>query len=185
MHKIRYMLHLPMLIIQLTGLPGSGKSTLAEKVKPLVEAQSLATAIIDGDAYRKTLCKDLGFSKEDRSENIRRLGKAAFEMSGIVDVAIIAAINPFESIRSELKDTYGAKTVWLKCDLEILKQRDPKGLYKRALLNDDHPEKIFNLTGVDDPYEIPSSPELIIDTGLEVVDDSVRQLFDFIVLHTP
>src|SRR5688572_24134009 len=99
------------MIIQLTGLSGAGKSTLAEGVKSLLEKQSLKIEIIDGDVYRKTLCKDLGFSKEDRIENIRRLGKAAWSFKEQADIIMIAAINPFEAIRNELKEKYGAKTV--------------------------------------------------------------------------
>src|SRR5688572_17276822 len=138
------------MIIQLTGLSGAGKTTLVEGVKSLLEKQSLNAVIIDGDAYRKTLCKDLGFSKEDRMENVRRLGKAAWSFKDQADIIMIAAINPFEAIRNELTNKYGAKTVWIKCDLPVLIKRDTKGLYRRALLHDDHRDKIFNLTGVND-----------------------------------
>ena len=169
-----------MLIIQLTGLSGAGKSTLAEKVKPLLEERSCRTEIIDGDAYRKTINKDLGFSKEDRMENIRRLGKAAKDFEGSKDVIIIAAINPFESVRNELKEIYNAKTVWINCDINTLLKRDPKGLYHRAFLPDEHPDKLYNLSGVNDPYEPPAKPDHVIDTGIETVDDSVKKLFLFI-----
>ncbi|MBV7528530.1 adenylyl-sulfate kinase [Chitinophaga sp. sic0106] len=169
------------MIIQLTGLSGAGKSTLAEGVKTLLENHSLKVAIIDGDVYRKTLCKDLGFSKEDRMENIRRLGKAAWELKAAADIILIAAINPFEAIRKELKDNYDAKTVWIKCDIPVLTTRDTKGLYKRALLNDDHPDKVFNLTGINDTYEPPVSPDLVIDTSTEVVEQSIQNFFEFLI----
>ena len=172
-----------MLMIQLTGLSGAGKTTLAEKVKQLLEAQELKTEIIDGDIYRKTISKDLGFSKEDRCENIRRLGKAAHSFTGSRDVVIIAAINPFEQMRNELKERYSAKTVWIKCDMAVLLKRDTKGLYKRAALPDDHPEKIFNLTGVNDVYEEPSSPDLVVDTGEETIEQSTEKLYQFILKH--
>lgn len=172
-----------MLMIQLTGLSGAGKTTLAEKVKQLLEAKELKTEIIDGDIYRKTICKDLGFSKEDRCENIRRLGKAAHSFAGMRDIVIIAAINPFEQIRKELKEKYSAKTVWIKCDMPVLLTRDTKGLYKRAALPDDHPEKIFNLTGVNDVYEEPLSADLAIDTGNETIEQSSQKLYDFIFKH--
>ena len=170
-------------MIQLTGLSGAGKTTLAEKVKQLLEAKELKTEIIDGDVYRKTICKDLGFSKDDRCENIRRLGKAAHSFTGMTDVVIIAAINPFEEIRKELKEKYSAKTVWIKCDLPVLLARDTKGLYKRAALPDDHPEKIFNLTGVNDVYEEPLSADLVIDTGNETIERSSQKLYDFVFKH--
>jgi adenylylsulfate kinase len=169
------------MIIQLTGLSGAGKSTLAEGVKSLLEKQSLKIEIIDGDVYRKTLCKDLGFSKEDRIENIRRLGKAAWSFKEQADIIMIAAINPFEAIRNELKEKYGAKTVWIKCDIPVLITRDTKGLYRRALLHDDHPDKIFNLTGVNDTYEIPSSPDLVIDTNSETTSQSVQKFYEFLI----
>ena len=169
------------MIIQLTGLSGAGKTTLVEGVKSLLEKQLFNTVIIDGDAYRKTICKDLGFSKEDRMENIRRLGKAAWSYKEEADIIMIAAINPFEEIRNELREKYGTKTVWIKCDLPVLIERDTKGLYRRALLHDDHPEKIFNLTGVNDTYEIPATPDLVIDTSRETAAQSVQKFYEFLL----
>jgi len=169
------------MIIQLTGLSGAGKTTLAEGAKSLLEKQSLKVEIIDGDVYRKTLCKDLGFSMEDRMENIRRLGQAAFSFKDQADIIVIAAINPFEAIRNELKEKYGAKTVWIKCNIPVLIERDTKGLYKRAMLHDDHPDKIFNLTGVNDIYEIPPEPDLIIDTSRETAAQSVQKFQEFLL----
>ncbi len=172
------------MIIQLTGLSGAGKTTLATGAKSLLEKHNLAIAIIDGDVYRKTLCKDLGFSQEDRIENIRRLGKAAWTFKDRADIILIAAINPFEVIRKELKEMYGAKTVWIKCDMAVLIKRDPKELYKRALLRDDHPDKIYNLTGVNDIYENPTEPDLVIDTSIETPARSIQQLYEFILSRT-
>jgi adenylylsulfate kinase-like enzyme len=95
---------------------------------------------------------------------------------------MIAAINPFEAIRNELKEHYAAKTVWIKCDMPVLINRDTKGLYKRALLHDDHPDKLFNLTGVNDTYEPPLSPDLVIDTSIETAAQSVKKFYDFLIL---
>jgi adenylyl-sulfate kinase len=169
------------MIIQLTGLSGAGKTTLAEGVKPLLQKHSLKLEIVDGDDYRKTLCKDLGFSKEDRMENIRRLGQVAYSFKDQADIIMIAAINPFEATRNELKEKYGTKTVWIKCSIPILIERDTKGLYKRALLHDDHPDKIHNLTGVNDTYEIPCSPDLVIDTSIESATQSVLKFYEFLL----
>lgn len=181
MRQTGYPLHLLMLLVQLTGLSGAGKTTLAENVRLSLEEQGLKAVVLDGDAYRKTLCSDLGFSREDRCENIRRLGKAAHGYVVNGHIAIIAAINPFEEVRRELQEKYDAQTVWIKCDLGILLQRDTKGLYKRALLPDDDPAKIFNLTGINDVYELPLAADLIIDTGNEMPEQSASALFQFIL----
>jgi adenylylsulfate kinase len=171
-----------MLFIQLTGLSGSGKSTIANGVKELLETNGLRVEVIDGDIYRKKLCPDLGFSKEDRHENIRRLGFVSnkFALNGII--SILAAINPYNEIRKELSD-FGphVKTVWIDCDLDLLIKRDTKQLYKKALLPDGHPDKINNLSGVNDPYEPPANPHLIINTGMETVETSIEKLFDYIM----
>ncbi len=169
------------MIIQLTGLSGAGKTTLAEGAKYLLEKNPLKVVIIDGDVYRKTLCKDLGFSKEDRMENIRRLGIAAFSFKDQADIIMIAAINPFEETRNELKEKYGSKTVWIKCNIPVLIERDTKGLYKRAFLHDDHPDKLFNLTGVNDTYETPASPDLVIDTSSETPAQCIQQFYEFLI----
>jgi adenylylsulfate kinase len=169
------------MIIQLTGLSGAGKTTLAAGAKSLLEKHALTTEIIDGDVYRKTLCKDLGFTREDRIENIRRLGNVAWSFKDRVDIILIAAINPFEEIRNELKEKYSAKTAWIKCEMDVLFNRDPKQLYRRALLHDGHPDKIFNLTGVNDTYEIPAAPDLVIDTSSETPVQSVQKLYEFIL----
>jgi adenylylsulfate kinase len=172
-----------MLIIQLTGLSGSGKTTLSDHVKKRLESLALRVEIIDGDKYRKTLCSDLGFSKEDRCENIRRLGRAAYSFKGSCDVVIIAAINPFEWVRNELKLNYGIKTVWINCDLDVLIKRDTKGLYKRALLPEEHPDKLNNLTGMNDNYDLPLDHDLVINTHTATTEQSGSLLYNFILHH--
>ena len=171
-----------MLLIQLTGLSGSGKSTIAKGVKKLLEQQLHRVEIIDGDIYRKILCPDLGYSKEDRNENIRRLGFVANLLAIHGVVAILATINPYEDIRNELKG-YGpyVKTVWINCEIETLIKRDTKQLYKKAMLPDNHPDKIHNLTGVNDPYEPPLDPDLVINTHLESEKESIEMLCSFIL----
>lgn len=169
-----------MFIIQMTGLSGAGKSTLASSIKRHLAAKDIPAEVIDSDVYRKTLCKDLGFSSADRRENIRRLAKVAdsYRQKGIL--AIIAAINPFEDVRTELCESWGAKTIWIRCGLHQLIQRDTKGLYKKAFLPDSHPEKIRNLTGVNDLYEIPLSADLIIDTDESDIELSAKQLLTYV-----
>jgi adenylylsulfate kinase len=170
-----------MFVIQLTGMSGAGKTTIATGVKSRFTGEEISLEVLDGDVYRKTLCKDLGFSKEDRCENIRRLGAAAYSFARQKRIAIIAAINPFETIRDELKLKYGAKLVWIDCDLHTVIKRDTKGLYKRALLQGNEEGKIYNLSGVNDTYDIPQNPDLIIRTHLESVEESINKLYRFIV----
>jgi adenylylsulfate kinase len=171
-----------MLFVQLTGLSGSGKSTIAEAVRKLLHQKEYLVEVIDGDIYRKKLCTDLGFSKKDRHENIRRLGFVANLLARNKIITILAAINPYESIRNELTD-YGihVKTVWVNCDLETLVKRDTKQLYRKAMLPDTHPDKINNLTGINDPYEIPENPDLIINSNAETEEQSAAKLFNFIL----
>lgn len=153
-------------IIQFTGLSGAGKTTLSAALLEWGLQQNIAIKLIDGDVYRQSLCKDLGFSKADRLENVARLGAYAASIAANYDFVIIAAINPYEEGRNNLSEKYNAALIWLTCDIETLISRDPKGLYKKALLPDGHPDKIHNLTGLNDTFEIPASPDLIIDTGL-------------------
>jgi adenylylsulfate kinase len=169
------------MIVQFTGLSGAGKTTLAKAVQQLLQPHPIAVEIIDGDVYRNTLCKDLGFSRADRCENIRRLGKLAHEVDQPNKVVIIAAINPYQIVRQELAYQYGALTVWVRCSLPVLTQRDTKGLYKRALLPEGHPDKITNLTGVNDAYEPPPDAALVIDTETELPESSADRLYRFIL----
>lgn len=171
-----------MLLIQLTGLSGSGKSTIANGVKTMLLNTGLPVEVIDGDVYRKKLYPELGFSREERCENIRRLGWLAnrFVSQGVI--SLLAAINPFEEVRRELK-AFGphVKTVWIRCELETLLKRDTKQLYRRAFLPEGHPDKISNLTGINDPYELPEQADLIVDTTCESETVSIEKLYQFIL----
>jgi adenylylsulfate kinase len=170
------------MIIQFCGLSGSGKTTLANGVKLLLSDRALGTEVIDGDIYRKILCPDLGFSKADRNENIRRLAFVASVLSKYNVIAIICAINPYQEIRDEISTRYAnVKTVYIDCHLDVLIQRDTKQLYRKALLPDGHPEKIDNLSGINDPFEIPEAPDLIIKTDSESIENSIQRLFQFIL----
>jgi len=170
-----------MVLLQMTGLSGAGKTTISGHVKEHLQQLDYKVELIDGDVFRRTLCKDLGFSKEDRCENIRRMGFVADLLTRNDIIVIIAAINPYDEIRQELKDNYGAKTIWVNCAIETLKQRDTKGLYRRAFLPENHPEKINNLTGVNDIFEIPQNADLVLDTGQESVAQSVQKVINFIL----
>src|SRR4030095_16669186 len=169
------------MIIQFCGLSGSGKTTLARKAKEYFDSKGVDIEIIDGDEYRKFLCSDLGFTKEDRNTNIRRLAFVAGKLSQYKIVSIICAINPYEDIRTEVILTYpGVKTVFIKCSLEELMRRDPKGMYARAFLPEGHPARINNLSGVNDPFEVHPNPDLIIETDEETVYESSQKLIRYI-----
>lgn len=167
-------------IVQFTGLSGAGKTTLAEAFLSDFSKKGYRIKIIDGDVYRQTLCKDLGFSKADRIENISRLGKLAHELAVDYDYIIIAAINPFDESRNLLQKRYGAALVHIHCDLPVLQKRDTKGLYRRAALNDGHVEKIYNLTGVNDVFELPDKADLLLDTTDSNIEQTLLKFILFI-----
>ena len=170
------------MILLFCGLSGAGKSTLAAKVKNKLAGEEIFIEIIDSDEYRQRLFKDLGFSMEDRFENIRRLGFLADKFSRHNIITIISAINPYDAIRKELIRSYkNVKVIHIDCDIEVLIRRDTKGLYKRALLPYGHPDKLSNLTGINDPFEKPGSPDLYINTAVSTVSEGVREIQSFIM----
>jgi len=170
------------MIILLCGLSGSGKTTLAQNVKIRLSDTDVPVEIIDADVYRQKLFPNLGYTKEDRFENIRRLGFIAGKLSGHGIVTIISAINPYDVIRRELIATYhNVKLIHIDCPVKTLMQRDTKGLYKRALLPEGHPDKVTNLSGVNDPFQIPSSPDLYINTHITQQGIATEMLAGFIL----
>ena len=170
------------MIALLCGLSGAGKTTLAKKIYAKLMGMGIAAEIVDGDEYRARLFKDLKFSKEDRYENVRRLGFIANKFSQHGIVTIVSAINPYEEIRQELAETYAdVKIIHIDCPVEKLMVRDTKGLYKRSMLPDSHPDKLHNLTGVNDQFDIPSNPDLYINTDMYTVDESAKVMLDFII----
>ena len=170
------------MILLLCGLSGAGKTTLANSVKSKLDESGVNTEIIDGDEYRKMLFKELGFSKNDRFENVRRLGFIASKFSARSIVTIISAINPYAEIRNELKQSYpNVNIVFVDCEVEKLINRDTKGLYKRALLPEGHPDKLLNLTGINDQFDIPESPDLYLNTGTNNIGECTSMLFGFII----
>ncbi|HEX5132926.1 MAG TPA: adenylyl-sulfate kinase [Candidatus Krumholzibacteria bacterium] len=155
-----------------TGLPSSGKSTLARRVEEVLLERGMNVEVLDGDEVRENLSKGLGFSKEDRDTNIRRIGFVAKLLSRNGAVAITAAISPYSEIRDEMRRAIGRFVeVYVRCPIEVLTERDVKGLYKKALAGE-----IKHFTGVDDPYEAPEKAEIVIDSDQETVDESVARI---------
>ena len=173
------------IFVQMTGMSGAGKSTMTFKAADVLRDMGYNVEVIDGDEYREGLCRDLGFSKQDRNTNIRRLSFVGKVLSRNDVICIMSAINPYDDVRKEVKHNNNlAKTVYVKCDIDTLINRDPKGLYARALLPKDDPNHIPNFTGISDPFEEPDDADLIIDTSDMSVDDSVDDLIRFILRNT-
>lgn len=172
------------MVILLCGLSGAGKTTLAKSVRAKLDADGLKTEIIDGDIYRQMLFRELGFTKQDRHENVRRLGFIASKFSAHGIITLVSAINPYVELRDELKNAYpNVKTVFVDCSVEKLIERDTKGLYKRALLPEGHPDKIYNLTGINDQFDIPESPDLYLNSGNSDIQECTSLLYDFILTN--
>jgi adenylyl-sulfate kinase len=155
-----------------TGLSGSGKTTLARKVEEVLLERGLKVEVLDGDIIRTNLSKGLGYSKEDRDTNIRRIGFVCNLLTRNGVVAIAAAISPYRAIRAENRKLIGNFVeVYCKCPIEELKRRDVKGLYEKALKGE-----IKNFTGVSDPYEEPNDAEVIAHTDKESVEESTGRI---------
>ena len=165
-------------ILWFTGLSGAGKSTLAEYLMPTLRERGVPVEVLDGDVVRTNLSKGLGFSKEDRDTNIRRIGFVANLLARNGVGAITAAISPYKSIRDECRGMCEAKfvEVFVEAPLEVVEQRDTKGLYKKARAGE-----IKNFTGVSDPYEAPESPEVVVHTGEEDIETSANKILDYLV----
>lgn len=155
-----------------TGLPSAGKSTLARLLKGELDCRNVPSEVLDGDEVRQRLTRGLGFSKEDRDENIRRIAYVAKLLSRNGVIAITAAISPYRMVRDEARDEIKRFVeIYVKCPLEVCIARDVKGLYRRALAGE-----IQNFTGLSDPYERPLHPELVIETDQEGPEASVRRI---------
>ena len=159
--------------IWFTGLSGAGKSTLANLIEAELRARSLRVEVLDGDVVRTHLSKGLGFSKEDRDTNIRRIGWVCEVLSRNGVVAIAAAISPYREIRDEVRGKVGRFVeVYVSAPIDVLAERDVKGLYKKALRGE-----IKNFTGVDDPYEAPLNPEVVCySDGSETAQQSAAKI---------
>jgi adenylylsulfate kinase len=165
-------------IIWFTGLSGSGKSTLAHVLEEKLFNQGINTYVLDGDNVRHGLSSNLNFSNIDRKENIRRVGEVSKLMLDAGLIVLTAFISPFKSDRNAVRKLIPKGDfieVYCKASLKTCEQRDVKGLYKLARAG-----KIKHYTGIDSPYEIPKNPELVIDTELEKLDESVSKIYQYL-----
>lgn len=159
--------------IWFTGLSGAGKSTLARNIEQYLRALGRNVEVLDGDSVRTHLSKGLGFSRADRDTNIRRIAFVCNLLTRNGVVSIAAAISPYREARAWARQEIGHFVeVYVKCPLEICRRRDVKGLYKQV-----DEGRIKGFTGVDDPYEEPEHPELVIETDKETVEESVTRIF--------
>ena len=159
-------------LLWFTGLSGSGKSTLAHAVEEQLHQMERRTFVLDGDNVRHGLCGDLGFSEQDRVENIRRVGEVAklFLEAGII--TLTAFISPFQRDREVARSLFphgDFLEIYCECPLEICEKRDVKGLYQQARAG-----KIKNFTGISSPYEAPSDPDLVVNTGRLSLEESIN-----------
>ena len=164
-------------ILWFTGLSGSGKSTLAQYLTPILKERGCKVEVLDGDEVRENLSKGLGFSKEDRDTNIRRIGYVARMLSRNGACAITAAISPYTSIRDEIREATEATfvEVYVEAPLEVVEERDTKGLYKKARAGE-----IKNFTGISDPYEAPEDAEVTVHTGDESIEESADKVIAYL-----
>ena len=160
-----------------TGLSGSGKSTLAQFLTPILKERGCNVEVLDGDEVRENLSKGLGFSKEDRDTNIRRIGYVARLLSRNGACAITAAISPYTSVRDEVRAMTEAAfvEVYVEAPLEVVEERDTKGLYKKARSGE-----IKNFTGISDPYEAPENAEVTVHTGSESIEESAGRIISYL-----
>lgn len=168
-------------VIWLTGLSGAGKTTLASVLKNELTAAGHRVETLDGDEVRENLSRGLGFSKEDRDTNVRRIGFVARLLARNGVIVLASAISPYRQSRDDVRqsvesDDAGFVEVFVQAPLDVLVERDVKGLYKKALAGE-----IKNFTGVSDPYEAPIAPDVLVDSSIETVEESAARILDHLL----
>ncbi len=168
-------------LLWFTGLSGSGKSTLAHAIEARLFDEGCQTCVLDGDNVRHGLCADLGFSKEDREENIRRVGEVAKMFVILGTITLTAFISPFRADRERVRTLTGEcdfLEIYCQCPIEVCEQRDVKGLYQKARQGE-----IPEFTGISSPYEPPLAPALVLDTGSLDVEQCVDRVLSLLAAH--
>lgn len=164
-------------VVWLTGLPGAGKTTVARILESRIRNLGLNVEVLDGDEVRRNLSPELGFSKQDRQTHAKRVVYISKLLSRNSIITIVSLISPFREFRQYARNTVGRNfiEVWVKASSETCSKRDPKGLYRKAKEG-----KILDLTGVQEPYEEPLNPELILDTENETADESANKVMTYL-----
>src|SRR5580698_8866825 len=168
-------------VLWFTGLSACGKSTIANTVDHLLHSRGKHSFVLDGDNIRMGLNKNLGFSAEDRAENIRRIGEVAKLFASSGSIALTAFISPYRADRDKVREIMPAGEfieIFVDASLETCEKRDPKGLYKKARAGE-----IKNFTGISDPYEAPSKPELILDSDNKNIDQLADEVIAYLEKH--
>jgi len=166
------------LTVWLTGLPGSGKTTSAEYLLDHLLREGVSATSLDGDVLRAGISADLGFGPEDRDENVRRAGEIALLLASQGDVVIVSLVSPRRAARDAVRQRHRSRQVpflevFVAAPLAVCEERDPKALYRRA-----REGAVHNMTGVDDPYEPPTKPDVLLATDLHTVEDTGAQLIE-------
>ncbi|OWA35809.1 adenylyl-sulfate kinase [Saccharibacillus sp. O16] len=168
-------------VLWFTGLSGAGKSTLAAAAEKILFDRGVRCVVLDGDQLRSGINRGLGFSDEDRQENLRRASEIAALFLNVGFVVLVAMISPSAEARSQIRQRFAADEyaeVYIQCPVEVCEQRDPKGLYQKARAG-----LIAQFTGIDSAYEPPVSAELTIDTQSQSEEESIDKLVDYILRH--
>jgi len=165
-------------VLWFTGLSACGKSTVANTVDHLLHSRGIRSSVLDGDNIRHGLNKNLGFSAEDRAENIRRIGEVAKLFSDLGVVTLTAFISPYKADRDQVRSLLEGGEfieIYVKASLETCEERDPKGLYKKARAGD-----LPNFTGIDAPYEAPENPEIVLDADNKGIDELAGEVVSYL-----
>lgn len=168
-------------VIWFTGFSASGKSTIAMELESRLYEKGIHTYVLDGDNLRQGLNRNLGFSPEDRKENIRRVGEVSKLFADAGTVVLSAFITPYQSDRDMVRGMFSSNEfieVYVKCSIEECERRDPKGLYKKARSGE-----ISDFTGISAPYELPESPEITLETDILSLSDCVEKVVDYLYMH--
>lgn len=169
------------LVIWLTGLSGAGKTTIARTISRNLESAGARVEVLDGDEVRENLSRGLGFSKEDRDTNVRRIGFVARLLGRNGVVVLAAAISPYRQSRDDVRrsiesDGVDFVEVFVRCPIDVLVERDVKGLYMKAITGE-----IAAFTGISDPYEEPLAPDITVDSSLESIEESAARIFSHLI----